>query len=371
MRTLHLFALCAVLSLPAWACNSKKTDDEPADKPTTEAPKEETRTHGLTEQEAAQVLAKVGETEITLGQFADRLASQSPYLRARYNSAERRQEFLDNMVRFELLAIEASKRGHDARPEVQRVQRQMMVQQMMKELFDEKGVKLSDITDAEISAYYKEHAGEFKKPAQRRASHILRKDKASAEKILAQLKAKDGDMGEFRNLAKDKNQDEATKARFGDLRFFSQEPQGEEAEGAPPKPVRDAAFSLEKTGDLFEQVIESEQGFHVLKVTGQRAALERSLEDARRLIQNRLWREKREKAIDGFVAELREKAKIKEVLALLDQVQVDLKAPGPEEEQKQELGKLQAPKVEVRDGAAKKPAPDQAAAKPAEEKAAP
>ena len=73
--------------------------------------------HGLSAEQGEQVLAKVGDTTITVKEFADRLASQSPYLRARYNSAERRKEFLDNMVRFELLAIEARKRGLHEQPE--------------------------------------------------------------------------------------------------------------------------------------------------------------------------------------------------------------------------------------------------------------
>jgi peptidyl-prolyl cis-trans isomerase C len=341
MRT--LLALSALLYLGALGCTpeSKKKDpaEGAADGPKADAPATAEEKHGLTKEEAAMVLAKVGETEITLGQFADRLGSQSPYLRARYNSPERRQEFLDNMVRFELLALEAKKRGHDARPEVQRVQRQMMVQQMMKEMFDDEGVKLSDISDKEIAAYYEKNRAEFNKPAQRRASHILLKDKASAEKVLAELKSKEGDMATFRKLAKEKNLDENTKARFGDLRFFAQVAQ--EGDGGPPKAIRDAAFALEKTGDVHPEVIQTEQGFHVLKLTGQRAALERSLEDARRLIQNRLWRERREAAIDKFVGELRAKANIKENLSALDQVKIDLSAPGPEEQQKGDLGTVE------------------------------
>jgi hypothetical protein len=259
---------------------------------------------------------------ITVGQFADRLAAQSPYLRARYASPERRREFLDNMVRFELLALEAKKRGQNELPDVERVRRQMMVQQMMKEMFDDKGIKLSDITDADIKAYYKAHMADFHKSEQQRASQILFKDRPKAEAALKKLKAATGDdMEAFRKLAKDENQDPATKERLGDLGFFSREP--EAGESGPPKAVRDAAFTLKKTGELFPSVIQSDQGFHLLKLTGERAALDRSLEDARRLIQNRLWREKREAAIDKFVADLRQKADVKENPDLLSQVKID------------------------------------------------
>jgi parvulin-like peptidyl-prolyl isomerase len=285
----------------------------------------------LTAEQAGKVVAKIGDEVITLGQFADRLASQSPYLRARYNSPERRREFLDNMVRFELLAIEAKKRGHDEQPEVKRVREQMMVQQMMKELFDDKGVKLSDITDEEIKQYYAQNKQEFEKPEQRRASHILIKDKAKAESVLKQLREKPEDMQLFRDLARTHNVDPETKERFGDLRFFALQPEADEAERAPPKELREAAFKLAKTGDLHPEPIQTADGFHILKLTGERAALSRSLEDARRLIQNRLWRKRREAAIEEFVGQLRQKANVKENLELLGQVKVDLTAPIPGE----------------------------------------
>jgi peptidyl-prolyl cis-trans isomerase C len=318
----RLVCSAAALALAA-GCGGDKKKEEPKAEPKQAAPLK----HGLTEEQSKQVLAKVGETTITVGDFADRLANQSPYLRARYASPERRREFLDNMVRFELLALEAKKRGHEQQPEVDRVRRQMMVQQMMKEMFDEKGVKLSDIGEDEIKAYYDQNPTEFHKPAQRRASHILFKDKAKAEAVLKKLQAAPEDMALFRKLAEENTQDAETKSRYGDLRFFSLEPAANEP--APPKPVRDAVFALDKTGAIAANVIQSEQGFHVVKLTGERAALDRSLDDARRLIQNRLWRKKREEAIERFVTDLRKKGEIKENLDLLSQVQIDTQAPAP------------------------------------------
>jgi peptidyl-prolyl cis-trans isomerase C len=278
--------------------------------------------HGLTEEQSNKVLAKVGDTVITVGQFADRLGAQSPYLRSRYASPERRREFLDTMVRFELLALEARKRGLDKDVEVDRVRRQTMVQQMMKETFDENGVKLSDISDAEIQAYYDGHPTEFHKPAQRRASQILFKDRARADAALKKLQASPDSMEAFVKTAKEQNQDPETKDRDGDLRFFSREPTpGDEG---PAKEIREAVFSLKTSGELYPQVIETPQGFHLIKYTGERPALERTVQDARRLIQNRLWRQKREAAIEKFVTDLRAKADVKENPELLSQVKIDL-----------------------------------------------
>ena len=306
-------------------CDDEKTTAPVA--PTTPAADVELK-HGLTPEQAAQTLVTVGDKAITLGDFADRLGSQSPYLRARYTSPERRREFLDNMVRFELLAIEASKKGLDKSPTVVRVRKQMMVQRRMTELFEEKGVKLADISDDEINAYYTAHQGEFTKPAQMRASHIVVKKRALADRLLAERKAKPGDMQLFRKLAKEHNIDPETKDRLGDLRFFPKRASGDPSETTMPPAVRAAAFTLEKTGALYANVVETPKGLHIIKLTGKRDKLDRTLEDARRLIQNRLWREKREAAIEGFVSSLRDKAEIKEFPELLAQVRVKQDAAG-------------------------------------------
>lgn len=311
-----LLAAAGCNSKPEPAATTRKREVLPPDKK-----------YGLTADQAQQTLVKVGDTTITLGEFAERLGGQSPYLRARYNSPERRREFLDNMVRFELLATEASKRGFDKGEDVARIRKQMMVQQMMQELFDKQGLKLSDIGEAEIKTYYDANKSEFEKPAQVRASQILMKDKAAAEKVLQQLKAKPIDMELFRKLAQEHNSDPATKETYGDLHFFSPEKDATEGEEAPRSPaVRKAAFSLQKVGDLYPELVQTEAGYHIVKLTGKREAMKRTLEDARRLIQNRLWRQKREEAIEKFVADLRAKAEVKENPELLAKVRVNSKA---------------------------------------------
>jgi hypothetical protein len=257
--TVRLRVTCSAVALlcllSTTGCNkSTSTADPKADKPPegASATKPELK-YGLTPEQAAQVLVQVGETKITLGDFAERLGSQSPYLRARYNSPERRKEFLDNMVRFELLAAEADKRGLSKTEDVERVRRQVMVQQMMQDLFDKGGLKLADISDDEIKRYYDAHASEFNKPAQVRASHILFKDRAAAEQALKELKQKPGDNELFRKLVEQKSQDAATKSNAGDLRFFSEteDKSGETDEPTRPAAVRKAAFSMANTGDVY------------------------------------------------------------------------------------------------------------------------
>jgi parvulin-like peptidyl-prolyl isomerase len=237
-------------------------------------------------------------------------------------------------VQFELLARDAEQRGLMHSPEVERIGKQAMVQHMLQDLFDRGGVKLEDITQAEIQRYYDEHASDFHKPAQVRASHILFKDRGSAERCLKQLLDHDHDQDHrlrnpqdaelFRKLALTLTQDASTRESAGDLRFFSETPDPAGETDAPKRPaaVRKAAFTLQNIGDIAPQIVQSPEGFHIVQLTGKRDALERSVEDARRMIQNKLWRQRREKAIEDFVADLRQKADVRENRDALAEVQV-------------------------------------------------
>ena len=79
------------------------------------------------------MLAKVDDVTITVGEFQERINQQSPYVRARYTSMERKKEFLDNLVRFEVLAKEADRRGLTKDPEVVRTMKQVMIQKLLKD----------------------------------------------------------------------------------------------------------------------------------------------------------------------------------------------------------------------------------------------
>ena len=94
-RTSSLFA-CALAGLVATGCPSSK---KPA-----------------AEQKTGPVVATVGDDVITAEEFKKRLDETSPFLRARYNTVERKKEFLENLVRNELLAQEAQRRGLDKAP---------------------------------------------------------------------------------------------------------------------------------------------------------------------------------------------------------------------------------------------------------------
>ena len=283
---------------------------------------EEAPTYGLTEAQADEVLATVGDRTITVGEFAERLGSQSPYLRARFESPERRREFLDNLIRFELLVHEAKRRGYADRPEVTRARRNAMVQQLIKREVEDKLAAI-EITDEEIRTEYDANADEYNRPAQVRANDILIKEKKAAQKVLAKAK-KVKNIEEFRALARENSEDESTKARGGDLQFFTME-----GEQGPPMAIREAAFAVNKVGSVYPELVETEDGYHVLMVTGKRAPLTRTYEQAKRAIRHKLSRRRKDVAMETLLERLRAESEVEIDYDVLSEVRVDVPG-GPE-----------------------------------------
>jgi peptidyl-prolyl cis-trans isomerase C len=180
------------------------------------------------------------------------------------------------------------------------------------------------VSDAEVAAYFEAHQDEFNKPEQVRASQIVVSSQATAQRVLRQILASPSDMRLFRQLAEQHNTDPATRDRFGDIGFFSRPAERQTDEPEVPAEVAEAAFSMETIGTVHPQLVRSSQGFHIVKITGRRAPLRRTLEEAARPIRHRLWRERREQAVEDLVTRLRSEADVHEELSLLDQVRIDV-----------------------------------------------
>jgi len=135
-------------------------------------------------------------------------------------------------------------------------------------------------TEAEIKAAYDAKAATMGVPEQRRSSHILLATKDEAEKIAAE--ARKNPQG-FAELAKKHSQDTGSAANGGDL--------GLNARGTlASKALEDAIFSA-KPNDI-PPVVQTEFGFHVVRVTAVQPGKQRSLEEARKEIAAEIVKQK-------------------------------------------------------------------------------
>jgi len=254
-------------------------------------------------------------TEADLKEILGRYASQ-PFVLSRYSSIEKKKELLDSVVRYNVLAIEARKRGYDRDPEVMRVAKDRMVKLFTQQEILEK-VKASDVPDADVEKFYKDHATDYIRPEMVRASQILVKERAKAQKILAEVKAAPkSDQKAFRDLVAKYSEDADSKPRGGDLTLFDR------ATTQHPQAVVTAAFALKEVGDVSD-LVATDKGFAVLRLTDRRPALSRPLEEAKPEIQRRLLDELRTKKKKEYVDEARKTIKVEifeDQLAKLDLV---------------------------------------------------
>jgi len=279
---------------------------------------------GQSEADLAAPVAIIDGQTITVAELQDRINKQSPYVRARYQSMEQKKEFLDTIVRFEILAREADKRGFDDDPEVVRTMKQVMIQRLLKEQFDT-SVKPDDITDAEMQQYYQAHLGDYNKPEEVRVSAVITKDKAKAQKAADEAKAQaNGENRSFRELVEKYSEDADSKSRGGDLRFFAADNK------VIPAEVVAAAFKLRNSGETAGP-IQTSGGWYVIRQTGLRKEVKKEYDEVKRQIQNRLFRDKRNEAMETFVTDLKKTSKIEIKEDALAKVKVDTtQAPGPE-----------------------------------------
>ena len=272
-------------------------------------------------QRRAQTIATFKGGQVTVGELEDAIARQSPLMRGRYSDAQNRKDLYEKTLRFALLAAEAQRRGYDKNDAVEQAVKQNAVQALMKADFDNEA-NAASVSKEEIDKYYQEHIGEYVQPAMQRASHVLVATEADARALLAE--AKKADLRAFRQLARDKSIDEATKMRGGDLRYFDQTGKARDQPDSivPPQIVK-AAFALKNVGDTAPQPIKLPGGYSIVKLTGQRPALSRKLDEVDETIRARLWRERRQTAIESFVAKLRDTAKPELHAELMDAIKLE------------------------------------------------
>ena len=139
------------------------------------------------------------------------------------------------------------------------------------------------VTDAEVKAWYDGHKDRYQQAEERRASHILLaaeklgkdKAKAKAEELLKEVQKNPAAFGE---LAKKHSDDPGSAAKGGDLGFFGR--------GMMVKSFEEATFGL-KEGET-SGVVESDFGFHIIKLTGVHAAKEKPLAEVKAEIEAEL-----------------------------------------------------------------------------------
>ena len=174
-------------------------------------------------------------------------------------------------------------------------------------VLDLDGIKKTvNVSEQDLRTYYEQNAATFGTPEERRASHILitapkdapaaerEKAKATATGLLAQLRK---EPGSFAEVARKSSQDDTSAASGGDLGSFQRN------KGIDPV-IAQAAFALAREGDISD-VVESEFGYHIVQLTGIKAAAVPPFESMRAKLEDQLRTQEAQKHFSELAEEFR------------------------------------------------------------------
>lgn len=180
-------------------------------------------------------------------------------------------------------------------------------QMAIKELVDQLFIQKVSIKEEEIKSYYDSQPQLFKQPEKVVASHILIKvdpeandaQKSEARKKIEEVQQRLKKGEDFATLAKELSQCPSS-ANGGSLGAF--------ARGQMVKPFEESSFSL-KPGEMTD-IVETQFGYHLIKVTDKRPETTIAFKDARDRIEQYLKNTKVQEQVREYVEVLKKKAKI-------------------------------------------------------------
>jgi peptidyl-prolyl cis-trans isomerase C len=240
------------------------------------------------------VLAEVGSAKITVDAFKKELENLPPYLKPMTETADGKKEMLETMIIRELILQAASKDGIENTPAVkdklEELKKRLVVEAYLKKKVEEQ----AKVSDEDLKKFYDENKDKFKTGDQVRASHILVKSEKEAKDVLAQLKAG----GNFEELAKKLSTDGAA-SKGGDLGWFSK--------GSMIPEFEKVAFTM-KEGQISD-IVKTKFGYHIIKLTGKRAAGERSFDDVKEQIKASMLPGKQQEVFQKLKEDLKKSGK--------------------------------------------------------------
>ena len=207
---------------------------------------------------------------------------------------EQRSQLLDQYISMQLAAEEAEKAGVDkdakVRDQLALARLQVLVDAGLQKYLEAHPVQESELRpeyDAQVAALPREY----------HARHILVEDQAAAEAITKELKGG----ADFAKLAAKRSKDSSSKSG-GDLGWFTLD--------TMVKPFADAVKTMEP-GQLTEQPVQSQYGWHVIKLEESRATSAPPFDEVKDRIKTFVQRKK----LQAHLEELRKAAKIEKTAA--------------------------------------------------------
>ncbi len=243
-----------------------------------------------------KVFAKIGNREITSEDLQFFLQNVDPKVATQFSSPEGIKQLIAQLAEQELFYLDAIDKGFDKEQDYLQEVEKVKVN-LLKQYALSKFLKSVTINEIEAKKFYNENKEIFNEPESVKASHILVQDETTANKILAEIE----EGKKFEDAAKEYSIC-PSKASGGDLGFFSK--------GKMVSEFETAAFSLNK-GEITKAPVKTQFGYHIIKLTGRRAAMDLTFSEAEEKVKSELMGKKQEEEYYKKVNELKEKYDVK------------------------------------------------------------
>ena len=207
-------------------------------------------------------------------------------------SNDMEENIIDRLIDLKVINQAAKRSGLLDDPKIL-TQAELSTQELIYTLYLQRYIVNNPVKNDEVKSEYEIFINNFD-DREFKASHILLKTKTQAQKIIAKLEENDN----FSTLAKESSTDESSKDNGGDLGWFEKRDMLEI--------IYDEVSKLKK-GEFTKSPIQTQFGWHVIKLNDTREAPLPSFEDKKTELKTTLQKRKLKQHLD----ELRNQAKIK------------------------------------------------------------
>lgn len=253
----------------------------------------------------------VGSRSFSKNEVEALIQTQPEVVRVRYLDDRGKREFVDQVVRTELLVQEARRRGFDRDPEVKASFERLLVQKLTASL---EPVRPEDAT---LRRFYDEHRSEFVRPERLHLSAIFveapegspgraqaMKDASTWASEVKGLKPADGATA-FARMAAEHSTHAPSRTSAGDVGPRTPE----DLEALFGRPLREPLDKMKAPGDVVGP-ISTDRGVVILRLTGRQPGSETTFESVRDRIEWRLLAEARLNAVNALLTDLKAKTPV-------------------------------------------------------------
>lgn len=242
---------------------------------------------GLSAAEPGDVVAKVGEAEITEADIAFAAQDLGQELQ-RFPPAQWRAILLDVLIDMKVLAEAAREAEIDKDADFQK-QIDFLTLRALRNAYIAQKIE-GAVSEEDVQGAYDAEYADYEGEEEISARHILVEDKTTADEIIVSLQ----DGADFADLAREKSTG-PSGPNGGDLGYFTR--------GQMVKPFEDAVFALD-TGAFTDEPVETQFGWHVIKLEDRRNQPKPPLEDVANGLRQQLVRDRYAGVMEDLKADI-------------------------------------------------------------------